>query len=104
MTWDDIPTGLSGTLLKMAANSTFQVDTLVFDQIIGQHEFESHESKRARRSRFIRECNQWSMVKFGVEAIHRTKDPQDRRRTLYGLHPEVESALKQIEEHCGKAP
>lgn len=104
MTWDDIPTNLSSTLRKMAANSTFQVDTLMFDQIIGQHEFESHESKRARRSRFIRECNQWSMLKFGVEAIHRTKDPQDRRRTLYGLHPEVESALKQIEENCGKAP
>ena len=88
---------------KLTANPTFQVDTLVFDQLIGQNEHESYESKRARRSRFIRECNQWSQGVFGVEAIQRTQDLQDRRRTLYSLHPTVADALNQMSEGGGSS-
>jgi len=103
LSWETLPAGLAPTMQKLTANPTFQVDTLVFDQLIGQNEHESYESKRARRSRFIRECNQWSQGVFGVEAIQRTQDLQDRRRTLYSLHPTVADALNQMSEGGGSS-
>ena len=47
----------------------------------------SSESKRAKRAQFIRDVNRVYQMRHGKEMIVREKDLNDRRRTIYVIHP-----------------
>jgi hypothetical protein len=64
------------------------MDTLALDLALSENQHETDETKRGRRSRFIRECNDWGRNALGLDVVVRSRDPQDRRRTLFQLHPE----------------
>ena len=47
----------------------------------------SSESKRAKRAQFIRDVNRIYQMRHGEDMIVREKDLNDRRRTIYVIHP-----------------
>ena len=47
----------------------------------------SSESKRAKRAQFIRDVNRVYQMRHGKDMIVREKDLNDRRRTVYVIHP-----------------
>ena len=47
----------------------------------------SAESKRAKRAQFIRDVNRVYQMRYGNDMIVREKDLNDRRRTIYVIHP-----------------
>ena len=47
----------------------------------------SSESKRAKRAQFIRDVNRVYQMRHGKDMIAREKDLNDRRRTIYVIHP-----------------
>lgn len=47
----------------------------------------SAESKRAKRAQFIRDVNRVYQMRYGKDMIVREKDLNDRRRTIYVIHP-----------------
>ena len=52
----------------------------------------SSESKRAKRAQFIRDVNRMYRMRHGSDMIVREKDLNDRRRTIYVIHPHLETA------------
>ena len=47
----------------------------------------SSESRRAKRAQFIRDVNRVYQMRHGKDMIVREKDLNDRRRTIYVIHP-----------------
>lgn len=47
----------------------------------------SSESRRAKRAQFIRDVNRAYQMRHGKDLIVREKDLNDRRRTIYVIHP-----------------
>lgn len=84
-----LPEALKLPLSRIAQFKEEEMDTLIFDEMLGIGDIETDETKRSRRSRFIRECNLWGEGLIEGLVIQRVKDPTDRRRTLYRLHPQV---------------
>jgi len=80
-------------LSRIAQFKEEEMDTLIFDEMLGIDHIETDETKRSRRSRFIRECNLWGEGLIEGHVIQRVKDPTDRRRTLYRLQPQVRRAV-----------
>ncbi len=66
-----------------------ELDTLQLDSAWRLDVLFTDETRRSRRSRQIKEINAWSLEVWGAEAIVRTQDVEDRRRTLYRIHPRV---------------
>ena len=52
----------------------------------------SSESKRAKRAQFIRDVNRIYQMRHGEDMIVREKDLNDRRRTIYVIHPRSNNA------------
>lgn len=52
----------------------------------------SSESKRAKRAQFIRDVNRVYQMRHGKNMIVREKDRNDRRRTIYVIHPHSSNA------------
>lgn len=52
----------------------------------------SSESKRAKRAQFIRDVNRVYQMRHGKDMIVREKDLNDRRRTIYVIHPHSSTA------------
>ena len=52
----------------------------------------SSESKRAKRAQFIRDVNRVYQMRHGEDMIVREKDLNDRRRTIYVIHPHLSNA------------
>ncbi len=52
----------------------------------------SSESKRAKRAQFIRDVNRVYQMRHGKDMILREKDLNDRRRTIYVIHPHSSNA------------
>lgn len=63
------------------------LDAVALDELLSQTPHESDETKRGRRARFIREMNAWGQSQVGQDVVLREKDPHDRRRAVYVLHP-----------------
>ena len=57
-------------------------------------EFDTDETRRARRARLIKETNRWSQDALDLDVIVRKRDPKDRRRALYFIHPLLEASLE----------
>jgi hypothetical protein len=66
-----------------------EVDVNQLDLLWGLDALFTDETRRSRRSRQIKEVNAWSREAWGGEALERTPDAEDRRRTLYRIHPRV---------------
>ena len=65
------------------------MDAVALDELLSQTPHESDETKRGRRARFIREMNAWGQSQMGQDVVLREKDPHDRRRAVYVLHPDL---------------
>jgi hypothetical protein len=81
-----VPTDLFPTLGRLVALGQITFDTVSLDDAIGSSDYDTDETRRARRSRFIKDCNAWGLSLRDVEVIQRGKDPHDRRRTMYKIH------------------
>ncbi len=75
-----------------------EVDVLQLDELWGLDGIPTDETRRSRRSRQIKEVNGWSSEVWGVEALERTPDAEDRRRLLYRIHPRVADTAGQAGE------
>ena len=84
-----LPEGLKQSLIQLTQQPNGQFDTNDLDTVLNAHPHDTDETRRARRSRFIRECNNWSDQQMAFQAIGRTRDQYDRRRHIYALHPQI---------------
>ncbi len=84
-----LPEGLKQSLIQLTQQPNGQFDTNDLDTVLNAHPHDTDETRRARRSRFIRECNNWSDQQMAFQAIERTRDQYDRRRHIYALHPQI---------------
>lgn len=95
-TKNEPPPEILANLLVLIEAKEAEFDTLGFDELLGNHEFQTDETRRARRSRFIRECNQWSEAQWGMTIVERQSDPQDRRRTIYVINPALKETMSSM--------
>jgi len=65
------------------------LDTHELDLLLSDSSHESDETRRGRRSRFIREMNAWGQLTFKKDVVIRERDSHDRRRAVYLLDPSV---------------
>lgn len=86
-TLEGIPPELMDLLKSLSAHAGQLLETASLDGIIGIGHLETDETRRARRARLIRECNDWSTAAMTEPVIRRERDPSDRRRSLYAIHP-----------------
>ncbi|NVJ87801.1 MAG: hypothetical protein HWE15_15970 [Algoriphagus sp.] len=56
------------------------------DQILKLDSLASAENKKVRRSRLVKEINQYSETKWGYTLIQRKRNPDDKRYFLYDIH------------------
>lgn len=87
--WSAVPAEIEQALRLLMQHPEGTFDTGELDEVLSPNPRDSDETRRARRSRFLRECNQWSESVLGVPIINRKRDQTDRRRSLYTIHPEI---------------
>lgn len=87
--WSTVPPEIEQTLSILMHKPDGAFDTSELDEVLSPMPTDSDETRRARRSRFLRECNQWSESVLGVSIIERKRDQADRRRNMYTIHPEI---------------
>lgn len=90
----ELAESLRDNLRALANLPDNQFDTDALDNALSQSPHDTDETRRTRRSRFIKECNQWSQLALGLDAIERKKDPTDRRRSIYALNAKVVERLQ----------
>jgi len=73
------------------------------DNLLSESEFETEETRRGRRARFVRECNEFGQRGFGVDLVLREKDAHDRRRVVFVLHPKALEILEIPTEELNEA-
>lgn len=89
MFWSTVPSEIETALSELMRKPEGSFDTGELDAVLSPQPTDSDETRRARRSRFLRECNQWSESVLGVPVIERKRDQTDRRRSQYSIHPEI---------------
>ena len=87
--WSTVPPEIETALSELMRKPEGAFDTGELDAVLSPLPTDSDETRRARRSRFLRECNQWSESVLGIPIIQRKRDQTDRRRSLYTIHPEI---------------
>lgn len=85
----DTPQDLRIPLEAWAALGGAPVDAQELDALLSDASHESEETRRGRRSRFIREMNAWGQLTVQEDFVLRERDSHDRRRAVYVLHPRV---------------
>lgn len=70
-------------LFRLSEDAGEGVDTHNLDVIFDIHHIETDETRRSRRSRLVKELNDWYEVEAGRQLIRREIDPEDRRRRIY---------------------
>ena len=85
----DIPQDLRMPLETWVALGGAAVDAQELDALLSDALHESDETRRGRRSRFIREMNAWGQLTAQEDFVIRERDSHDRRRAVYVLHPRV---------------
>ena len=81
-------------LVNLEVHCGQAIETSQLDEIFGVREFDTDETRRARRARLIKETNRWSQDALDLDVIVRKRDPKDRRRALYFIHPLLEASLE----------
>ena len=89
-----MPKALAPAIESWLAQGAAPLDAKALDDILSVDARESEETRRGRRSRFVREMNSWGQDHAGRDIVLREKDPHDRRRAVYVLDPEVASAWR----------
>lgn len=89
-----LPPTLKTIIGDWIQNHSVLLDTQTLDEVLSADSRETDETKRGRRSRFVRECNDWGMQFLDHPVVIRMQDAHDKRRTLYQLHPEFVSTWK----------
>ena len=80
---EKLPRSVSQGLKSLLESKNASFDTVLLDDILGSGEYGSDDTRRARRSRFIRDCNESGTAALGCPILERIQDPTDRRRTVY---------------------
>jgi|GEM_PF-2955364 len=88
----EIPAQVARYFAPLVPFAGRELDVIQLDELWGLDGLVTDETRRSRRSRAIKEANTWSLEVWGSEAIARTPDAEDRRRTLYRIHPRVAEA------------
>jgi hypothetical protein len=88
------PQDLQPLLVKLQAHCGQAIETSQLDEIFGVRELDTDETRRARRARLIKETNHWSQDALDLDVIVRKRDPKDRRRALYLIHPVLKTSLE----------
>lgn len=88
-----VPVAVVRFLAPLVPFAGQEIDVIQLDERWGLDDLVTDETRRSRRSRAIKEVNAWSLKVWGSEAIARTPDAEDRRRTLYRIHPRVAEAV-----------
>ncbi|MCH1576338.1 MAG: VCBS repeat-containing protein [Flavobacteriales bacterium] len=88
------PQDLQPLLMKLQAHCGQAIETSQLDEIFGVRELDTDETRRARRARLIKETNHWSQDALDLDVIVRKRDPKDRRRALYLIHPVLKASLE----------
>ena len=70
-------------LFRLSEETGAGVDTTNLDVIFDIHHIETDETRRSRRSRLVKELNEWYEEEEGRLLIRREIDPEDRRRRIY---------------------
>lgn len=70
-------------LFRLSEDAGEGVDTTNLDVIFDIHHIETDETRRSRRSRLLKELNDWYETAQGRLLIRREIDPEDRRRRIY---------------------
>lgn len=70
-------------LFRLSEDAGEGVDTTNLDVIFDIHHIETDETRRSRRSRMVKELNDWYASEVGRQLIRREIDPDDRRRRIY---------------------
>lgn len=70
-------------LFRLSEDAGEGVDTNNLDVIFDIHHIETDETRRSRRSRLVKELNEWYVAEQGRLLIRREIDPEDRRRRIY---------------------
>jgi hypothetical protein len=84
-----IPKELRTPINAWVALNREALDTHELDLLLSDSSHESDETRRGRRSRFIREMNAWGQLTFKKDVVIRERDSHDRRRAVYLLDPSV---------------
>ena len=69
------------------------MDAQGLDNLLSDAPYETEETRRGRRSRFVREMNALGAEHCKQDFIHRKKDTHDRRRVVYQLDAKLASLL-----------
>ena len=59
------------------------LDTAQMDALLQLEDVASEETKRSRRARMVSDVNGWAWSEMDKPVLTRTRDDEDRRRTLY---------------------
>lgn len=94
----ELPDSIRRALEFLVLQHEGQFDTHILDELLSPSSFETDETRRTRRSRFIKEVNDWCASNLSLEGLVRKKDPLDRRRTLYALNQEL---IAQVRSQVG---
>jgi hypothetical protein len=94
----DTPQDLRIPLEAWAALGGAPVDAQELDALLSDASHESEETRRGRRSRFIREMNAWGQLTVQEDFVLRERDSHDRRRAVYVLHPRVIEIFEDAQE------
>ena len=89
----NLPEELLLPLQSWIALGGLPLDTQGLDNLLSDAPFETEETRRGRRSRFVREMNVLGAKHGKQDFIHRKKDPHDRRRVVYELDAKLASLL-----------
>ncbi|MGA1373875.1 MAG: LamG-like jellyroll fold domain-containing protein [Flavobacteriales bacterium] len=101
---DGVPAYVARSLNPLAPWAGKELDTLQLDSAWKLDGLFTDETRRSRRSRQIKEINAWSLEVWGAEAIERTQDVDDRRRTLYRIHPRVAECAASVSGNLAQNP
>lgn len=88
-----LPDELLLPLQSWMAQGGLPLDAQGLDNLLSDAPYETEETRRARRSRFVREMNALGAEHCEQDFIHRKKDTHDRRRVVYELDANLASLL-----------
>lgn len=93
-----LPKDLQAPLSEWMLLGGRPLDAQGLDAILSGSPFETEETRRGRRSRFVREMNAFGQAMEGLDFVQRGKDAHDRRRVVYRLHSHAAHWLDQGQE------
>lgn len=90
--------GVLRVLTVLVERAGERLESHELDELLGYGDVMTDETRRSRRSRVLNEVNAWSRDREGFDLVERSKDPMDRRRSVYVVREEVRALLAQLEK------